>query len=300
MKLLYKFLPLWFCIGILLVSNRSVATIYTIQVGLNGNLSFSPSGLSIALGDTVRFQWVSGSHTTTSTSVPGGGVSWNQNITSGSTTYTYKPAVIGTYNYRCTPHVGMGMIGSFTVTTPLPIKIVSFMVSPTYHGALLEWKDAQSEGFKGYNYFEIERSTNGSDFTTVNQVKASSNIGGKYQYTDEKWQPSMNYYRLKAVNKQGLAEYSTIISINNNLVTEKQIHLMENPVSNSLPLHIMETKSELKIQVVDISGKVLLSKIIAKGFSGMLDLDLGTIAAGQYVLQVIGTGTNETTKFTKK
>jgi len=300
MKLLYKILPLWFCIGMLFPGNKSVAAIYTIQVGLNGNLSFSPSGLSIALGDTVRFQWVSGSHTTTSTSVPGGAATWNQNITSGSTTYTYKPAVTGTYNYRCTPHVGMGMIGSFTVTTPLPVKILSFMASPTYRGALLEWKTAQNDGSNDYDHFEIERSINGADFTMVDQVKASAEAAGKYQYTDEKWQPSMNYYRLKSIDKQGIAEYSAVISINNNLVTEKQIHLMENPVSKNLPLHVMETKSELTIQIADISGKILLSRIIAKGFSGMLNLDMGAIADGQYILQVIGTGTNETTRFTKK
>lgn len=296
MKVLYKMLPLWLCIAIF-SNNESIATVHIIQVGFNSGLSFSPSGLSIPLGDTIRFQWVSGSHTTTSTSVPGGGVAWNQNITSGSTVFTYKPAVTGTYNYRCTPHVAMGMTGSFTVTNPLPIKIVSFMASPTYHGALLEWKTAQNEGSDNYDYFEIERSVNGADFTALNQIKGSPKAAGEYQYTDEKWESSMNYYRLKAVDRKGIAEYSVVISINNNLTGEKFVHLMENPVSKKLPLHIMETKSDLKIQIADLSGKVLLSKIIAKGFSGMLNLDLNAVASGQYILQVIGTGTNETTKF---
>ena len=298
MRLFYKVLPLWLCITIF-STKESIATIHVIQVGLNGDLSFSPSGLSIPLGDTVRFQWVSGSHTTTSTSVPGGGVAWNQNITSGSTTYTYKPAVIGTYNYRCTPHFAMGMIGSFTVTSPLPLRIVSFMASPTYHGALLEWKISQDDG-ADYDYFEIERSINGADFITINQIKVSSKSTEKYQYTDEKWEPSMNYYRLKTVDKKGMAAYSTIISINNNLTTDKHIHLMENPVSENLPLHVIETKSELNIQIIDMSGKILQSKTIAKGFSGMINMDMGAIAAGQYILQVKGTGKNETTKFTKQ
>jgi hypothetical protein len=191
----------------------------------------------------------------------------------------------------------MGMVGSFTVTTPLPLRIISFMALPTYHGALLKWEVAKDND---YNYFEIERSNNGIDFTAVNQIKTSLNAAGKYQYIDDKWESSMNYYRLKAVDKKGMAEYSAVISINNNLTAAKQIHLMENPVSKKLPLHVMETKCDLKIQVVDNTGKVLLSKIITKGFSGMLNLDLNTIASGQYILQVIGTGTNETTKFTKR
>jgi plastocyanin len=80
--------------------------------------SFSPSDFTINLGDSVKWVWVSGSHTTTSVSIPAGAVSWDHVMTSTSTTFIYVPTRVGTYNYKCTPHAAMGMTASFTVVCP--------------------------------------------------------------------------------------------------------------------------------------------------------------------------------------
>ena len=91
------------------------ATTWTINVGAGGALTFSPATLTVTLGDTVTWLWSSGSHTTTSTTIPSGAVPWDHAINSGSTSYTYVPAATGDYAYKCTPHESMGMVGSFTV-----------------------------------------------------------------------------------------------------------------------------------------------------------------------------------------
>lgn len=80
------------------------------------NYEFSPSNVTIALGDTIEFSWVNGDHTTTSTTIPAGAVAWDEEMTSTHTTFIYVPAVAGTYNYQCTPHVSMNHVGRFTVT----------------------------------------------------------------------------------------------------------------------------------------------------------------------------------------
>lgn len=86
------------------------------------NFSFSPANISnVQLGDTIRWVWVSGTHTTTSSTIPGGAASWNSPITSSVTSFEYKVIVAGTFNYVCTPHAGGGMVGSFTaVAAVLP------------------------------------------------------------------------------------------------------------------------------------------------------------------------------------
>ena len=81
-----------------------------------GNFFFNPSSLNVNVGDTVKWVWSSGSHTTTSSSIPGGAAAWDQLITSSNTTFSYKVTVAGTYNYVCTPHAAMGMIASFTAS----------------------------------------------------------------------------------------------------------------------------------------------------------------------------------------
>lgn len=97
---------------------NSQATIWTVNVQ---NFSFNPVNLpDVKVGDTVRWIWISGSHTTTSTTIPGGAATWDQPINIEFQQFDYIPTVTGTYNYWCTPHAP-GMAGSFTVGTAVGI-----------------------------------------------------------------------------------------------------------------------------------------------------------------------------------
>jgi plastocyanin len=114
MKQLYnfKFLAFVFLLTGMFSALRSGAVMHTITVA---DFSFSPTPMTIHLGDTVMWMWASGSHTTTSTTIPATATPWDQPMTSTSTSFTYRPSVVGTYNYKCTPHASMGMVGVFTV-----------------------------------------------------------------------------------------------------------------------------------------------------------------------------------------
>jgi plastocyanin len=82
------------------------------------NVSFTPSTFTINLGDTVEWTWVNGTHTSTSLSVPGNAVAWDQPIDAAHTSFIYVPADTGTYNYKCTFHFSLGMVGTFDVVCP--------------------------------------------------------------------------------------------------------------------------------------------------------------------------------------
>lgn len=110
-----KLLLTWFC---MLLSGASFATTQMITVA---DFSFSPSTVSIHLGDTVMFMWSSGSHTTTSTNVPVGAATWDNPMDATHTSFMYVPTVQGSYSYKCTPHASMGMTGSFTVLPPVAV-----------------------------------------------------------------------------------------------------------------------------------------------------------------------------------
>lgn len=101
-----------------LISANSFATVRTITMQ---NFSFSPANTNANLGDTIKFQWVGGSHTTTcdgtnGTTRPAGAPSWNANINSGSPTFMYKVTVVGSYHFVCIPHAP-DMAGNLTVVT---------------------------------------------------------------------------------------------------------------------------------------------------------------------------------------
>lgn len=105
----------------------SFATTFSVDVR---NFEFSPSDLpTVRIGDTIHWEWKAGDHTTTSTSIPAGAAAWDQPISVEFQSYEYVPTVLGTYNYVCTPHVSMGMTGSFTVTAAAGIPNGSSPVS---------------------------------------------------------------------------------------------------------------------------------------------------------------------------
>lgn len=88
------------------------------------NNFFSPSNINnVQVGDIIRWVWVSGIHTTTSSTIPSGAASWDSPITSGSPSFEYTVTVAGSYNYVCTPHVGIGMVGSFTVSAGSTLSV---------------------------------------------------------------------------------------------------------------------------------------------------------------------------------
>ena len=105
------------------ITATSFATTHTITAG---GTSFSPpSGVTVNLGDTVKWVWSSGTHTSTSTTIPSGAASWSGNLNSGSTSFIYVPTVAGTYNYQCNFHFSMGMTGVFTVVGSTGVSPVS-------------------------------------------------------------------------------------------------------------------------------------------------------------------------------
>lgn len=96
------------------------ATIHVIKVW-DGYREFLPYDLGeIYVGDTI--QWLpldfpSMTHTVTSTNIPNGAIAFDQIWKAPRDTFfQYVPAVVGVYNYECTPHAP-GMAGMFTVVS---------------------------------------------------------------------------------------------------------------------------------------------------------------------------------------
>jgi len=79
------------------------------------NFSFSPASFTATVGDTIKWVWVAGTHTTTATTIPLGAASWDHPIDASNTEFEYVITAPGTYNYWCSIHTTM-MEANFTVT----------------------------------------------------------------------------------------------------------------------------------------------------------------------------------------
>lgn len=102
---------------IVICSANGYATVIPIAVSSN---FFSPSNVNANIGDTIRWNWVSGSHTTScdgilpGTSLPPNAAPWDAQMNSGNPVFNYVVTVAGTYNYICIPHAP-SMAGVITV-----------------------------------------------------------------------------------------------------------------------------------------------------------------------------------------
>lgn len=107
----------------------------TVIISVSSNV-FSPAAANVAVGDTVKWVFVNGNHTTTSVNIPAGASAWDSPINAGSTTFLYKVTAPGNYTYKCTPHANMGMLGGFIAVSPTGInefqdrKKLSFYPNP--------------------------------------------------------------------------------------------------------------------------------------------------------------------------
>lgn len=110
----------------LFISASGFATIKTITVQ---NFSFSPANTNAVVGDTIKFQWVGGSHTSTcngtnGSSLPSGATPWNVTMSGAASTFMYVLTTAGTYHFVCIPHAP-SMAGNLNVTMPTGVNIIS-------------------------------------------------------------------------------------------------------------------------------------------------------------------------------
>jgi len=101
-----------------------------------GNFYFSDVSFDAAVGDTIIWTLIEGTHTTTSTLVPAGAATWDYTFTGVSDTYTYVITIPGVYEYLCSFHPTT-MKGSFA--TPADLTFFENFEYPSgdllaYHG----------------------------------------------------------------------------------------------------------------------------------------------------------------------
>ena len=108
----------------------SIATLSTASIALaakhvvtQSGFTFSPSSITVAVGDTVQFVHTGGIHTVTSGTVCAADGLFSSRLSAAAPSFTWTaPASVAGSNvgYYCIPHCVSGMIGSITVLPSAP------------------------------------------------------------------------------------------------------------------------------------------------------------------------------------
>ncbi len=177
-----------------------------------------------------------------------------------------------------------GTIGNYSESSvPLPVNLISFSGNNVDNDhVLLKW---ETSGEISSDYFDVERSNDGSTFENIVRVKAAgnSNINQYYSAQDEKPNNGINFYRLRQVDMDGKIYYSSIVGVNfgKDHVAPK---ISPNPANGFFTV-ISGAEPIKQITVFDASGKIL-KHISNDRNASSINIISDNLAAGIYVVKI--------------
>lgn len=181
------------------------------------------------------------------------------------------------------------IVNSLTWTTPLalsavvPVTFTKFAAGCNSNGVLVSWSTAQE-----YNasHFELQRSTNGTDWKTVAKVQAAGNSAVARNYQQIDLNGGDAFYRIKQVDIDGQYMLTDIVRTN---CESKDITYVLYPVPARDRLNVViRSDRSMKTQLVvyDGIGQVVrkVEAVINNG-NNNFTINVSGLAAGQYTIR---------------
>ncbi len=176
-----------------------------------------------------------------------------------------------------------------TVLTLLPVKFGKISAYEKEGGINIDWTVYSEENLRQY---EIERSADSKNFSAITIVSARNvTTETKYSWLDVNPLSGISFYRLKSIDIDGKAGYSSIVKINLNK-SLKDFSIYPNPVIGkriTIAASAMEA-GRYDIVILNLSGqKLTQSTIDHSGGAFTLQVSISDgIKAGLYLLKFIG------------
>ncbi len=171
----------------------------------------------------------------------------------------------------------------------LPVKLLDFTANYNKPNALLNWSTAQEHNF---NYFMIERSTDGQNFSQVALVFGAGESDRKidYSYNDKdlKGRGGVLYYRLKQVDIDGSFTYSSVRLIRlGDEKTSITLTTFPNPVATDLRITLPTSwqSKHIQIDLYNVSGQRVNAQDIANS-SQTESISVASLQRGIYFVEV--------------
>ncbi|HWB26902.1 MAG TPA: T9SS type A sorting domain-containing protein, partial [Chitinophagaceae bacterium] len=174
----------------------------------------------------------------------------------------------------------------------LPVTLTSFTGNSAKGDNILLWQTKTEVNNSG---FELQRSMNGIDYTTLTFVPSAAPNGNSttelnYTYVDHKASASTFYYRLKQLDKDGRFMFSrVVILVKQGTLGFLQATVYPNPVANQVNLSVVSSETKpVTVVINDIYGRAMVRKVfnVSQG-ENKLSIDITSLAKGSYFINMI-------------
>ncbi len=141
---------------------------------------------------------------------------------------------------------------------PLPVTLLSFTAKKQQQISLLQW---QTENEVNFSHFEISRSHNGIEWTTIGKVPATTSTSAinNYKFVDQSPLEGNNFYRLIMRDRDNTFTYSRIQIVY--FEPNTWIKLSPNPVTDNLNI-TWQNRNITHLQCYDITGRLIYQQTV--------------------------------------
>ncbi len=153
--------------------------------------------------------------------------------------------------------------GTKTNSNPLPIELLSYNLFCDKVNIVIEWSTASETN---NDFFTIESSPDGINFTPINIIKGAGNSNTilNYSFIDKQPYSETVFYRLKQTDYDGKYKYFEVKSIdcNGSSQVETILNIHPNPITNIVFFEISNlTENNINIQLTDMLGNIIETKV---------------------------------------
>lgn len=180
----------------------------------------------------------------------------------------------------------------------LPVRYSSFTARRIDDRNALNWTTSEESSL---NYFEVQRSTDGRNFSPIGNVsaKGSQGAGSNYDFIDNKVTSPISYYRLREINLNGDESFSEIVTVIANGVTFEVEQVLFDQISNTVEVNVnvISQRQMLKAEIHDLAGrKVYSNNFWLNQGNQEIRIDANGIASGYYLLSLYDNANQRITK----
>jgi plastocyanin len=239
------------------------------------DFEFDPVDLQgVQIGDTIRWEWVSGFHTTTSAAIPDGAASWDSPITPTITSFEYVVQVPGTYNYVCTPHVP-GMVATFTVLPASTLAVEPDNRDVSAEAGSTTFSVSSNAAWTAESDSDWCVTASAGDGDGTIEVDYEANTGSETRIATITVSLSEDDYVEVTVTQESSVSISE--------VNIADLRIYPNPSRGMITLKLEQIKGKkAQISVLNLEGRLVAEESITA--TSLHSLNLSHLANGSYII----------------